>query len=258
MYDDIQYSERDGIAELRFDRPEVKNAFREATIAELNDALVRADRTDRVYCIVLSGTDGAFCAGADVQQMPDWNQRSKEEYAGFLWGVQNIVRRLMGAKPTIAAVEGPAVGAGCDFALACDIRVMHPDAFLREGFVQNGLVPGDGGAWLLPRLVGWSKATEFLLTGRDIDADTAEDLGLVAALDGDCRAVAWKFAGELRDLPAIAVRSTNALLDPGLSFEEHCTRAIEYQWRCINDAEHEEAIQAFIEDRDPEFDREYS
>ena len=82
------------------------------------------------------------------------------------------------ATPSVAAVNGPAVGAGCDFALACDVRIVGPEASLREGFVNVGLVPGDGGAWLLPRLVGEAKAKEYLLTGREITPEAAVDMGL--------------------------------------------------------------------------------
>jgi enoyl-CoA hydratase/carnithine racemase len=260
MYDDVRYETSDGIAKITIDRPDVLNAFRERTIAELNDALRVADEDDGVYVLVLTGADDGFCAGADVTEMPDWHKElSKEEYAGYLWGVQNVVRQLRAMeKPSIAAVGGPAIGAGCDFALACDFRTVGPDALLREGFVRVGLIPGDGGAWLLPRLIGESKAKEYLLTGKDIVPEDAVELGLAIDAADDPVDRALELASELLDLPTHAVQRTNALVDPEQSFEDYCERAIEYQWECVNDPEHHEAIAAFDEGRDPDFDREYS
>lgn len=132
-------------------------------------------------------------------------------------------------KPSIAAVGGPAVGAGCDFALACDLRIVGPEAILREGFVCVGLVPGDGGGWLLPRLIGEAKAKEYLLTGKDITAEDAVDLGLVIDSADEPVEHAHELAEELLELPALAVRRTNRLVYPERSFEEYCERAIAYQ-----------------------------
>ncbi|MFP8890446.1 enoyl-CoA hydratase/isomerase family protein [Natrialbaceae archaeon A-CW2] len=258
-YDEITSETDDGITTITIDRPDVKNAFTERTLAELNDAIRAASEDDGVYALILTGAEDAFCAGADVRSMPDWKDGSKEDYAGFLWTAQNVVRQLRNAPmPTIAAVDGPAIGAGCDFALGCDLRVVSPDVLMRQGFVNVGLVPGDGGAWLLPKLIGESKAREYLLTGRDITADDVEELGLAVEIADDTIEAAESLAEELLSNPAPAVRMTKDLIDPSLSFEDYCERAIEYQWACVNDDEHAEAIQAFAERRDPEFDREYS
>ncbi|MFB6130836.1 MAG: enoyl-CoA hydratase/isomerase family protein, partial [Salinigranum sp.] len=212
-----------------------------------------------VYVIVLTGAGGSFCAGADVTDMPDWDKQAKEDYAGYLWSIQNVVRQLRETdKPSIAAVPGPAVGAGCDFALACDLRVVGPDALFREGFVRVGLIPGDGGAWLLPRLIGESAAKKYLLTGRDISPEDAVDLGLAVEQAEDALDGAIELAGELLALPATAVRRTNHLVDPEQGFEDYCERAIEYQWECVNDDEHREAVAAFNEKREPSYDRDYS
>lgn len=260
MPEDIRYETSGGIATITIDRPEVHNAFRRETILELNEVLREAASDEGVYVIILTGAEGGFCAGADITEMPDWSEEmTEEEYAGYLWAVQNVVRQLRNSeKPSIAAVGGPAVGAGCDFALACDLRLVGPDSFLREGFVRVGLVPGDGGSWLLPRLIGEAKAKEYLLTGKDITPRDAVDLGLAVDLVDDPVERAGELAEELLALPALAVRRTNALVDPEQSFEEYCERAIAYQWECVNDPEHAEAIAAFGEKREPEYDREYT
>ena len=255
---DVQYVASNGYATITINRPEVYNAFTQETISDLNEELRRARNADDVYAIILTGAGDGFCSGADVSSMPDWSRNSKEDYGTFLWQVQNIVRQLRNtSKPTVAAVNGPAIGAGCDFALACDVRYVSESAILREGFVQVGLIPGDGGGWLLPRLIGESKAREYLLTGRDITAEDAIDLGLAVEITDDTVAAARMFAEEVRDLPAKAVQRTKDLIDSEQDFESYCERAIEYQWECVNDDEHKEATAAFREGREPMYDREH-
>jgi enoyl-CoA hydratase/carnithine racemase len=256
MYSDIQYEKRNGTAWITIDRPEVANAFREETIDELNDAIQRVRDDDSIYVTVLTGADGGFCAGADVNTMPDWSDLPKEEYASYLATVQDVVKSLRTmSKPSIAAVGAPAIGAGCVFALACALRVVGRDAVLREGFVNIGLVPGDGGGWLLPRLIGESKAREYLLTGRDITPKDAVEMGLAVELADDHLAAASNLSEELLSNPSLAVRRTNDLIDPNQSFEDYCEAAIEYQWECVNDNEHVEAVNAFREKRAPDYDR---
>jgi len=255
-YADVRYAVADGIATITLDRPEVYNAFTGDTVLELVDAVRTAEEDPDVYAMVLTGAGDGFCSGADVSGMPDWDDQSPEEYGAFLWTVQRVVATLRrAATPSVAAVNGPAVGAGCDFALACDLRVVGPAGGLREGFVNVGLVPGDGGAWLLPRLVGESKAREYLLTGRDIDPDEAVDVGLAVERADDALAAARDLAAEIRDKPATAVQHTNRLVDPEQGFEAYCERATRYQWDCVTDPEHHEAVAAFEEGREPSFDR---
>jgi enoyl-CoA hydratase/carnithine racemase len=254
----VLYEASDGYATITLNRPDVYNAFTRDMIIEINETLRRARNADDVYAVILTGAGDGFCSGADVTTMPDWTEMTKEEYGGYLWSVQNVVRQLRTMrKPTIAAVNGPAIGAGCDFALACDVRYVGEEAVLREGFVQIGLIAGDGGGWVLPRLIGEAKAREYLLTGKDITPQDAVDLGLAVNVETDVVAAAEEFATDVRDLPAVAVQYTNQLIDPQQDFESYCERAIEYQWKCVNDDEHAEAVRAFRENRDPEYDREY-
>ena len=254
--DDVRYGVAEGVATITMNRPEVYNAFTGETVLEVVDAVRTAEEDPGVYAMVLTGAGEGFCSGADVSEMPDWDDQSPEEYGAFLWTVQRVVATLRrAATPAIAAVNGPAVGAGCDFALACDLRVVGPAGVLREGFVDVGLVPGDGGAWLLPRLVGESKAREYLLTGRDIDPADAVEIGLAVEVAEDPLAAAHALAAEIRDKPAVAVQHTNRLVDSEQTFEDYCERARRYQWDCVTDPEHHEAVAAFNEGRAPEYDR---
>jgi enoyl-CoA hydratase/carnithine racemase len=255
-YDDVRYELAEGIATITIDRPEVYNAFTGDTVLEITDAVRTAEEDSAVYAMVLTGAGDGFCSGADVSAMPDWDDQSPEEYGAFLWTVQRVVATLRrAATPSVAAINGPAIGAGCDFALACDLRVMGPDGLLREGFVNVGLVPGDGGAWLLPRLVGESKAKEYLLTGRDITPADAVDIGLAVETAEDALTAARDLAAEIRDKPAVAVQHTNRLVDSEQGFEDYCEQATRYQWDCVTDPEHHEAVAAFNEKREPKYDR---
>ena len=268
-FDHVRYDLADGIAEIAIDRPEVLNAFDETTIEELIVAIETALDDDAAYVVLLTGTGRAFCAGADLTVADDRNREfesvessveARREYMDYAENVVDVVRLLhTGEKPTLAAVNGPALGAGSDFALACDLRVMAEDGVLREQFVNLGFVAADGGGWLLPRLVGDAKATEYLLTGRDIPAEEAVDVGLAVevAPSEEMLEVARELAAEIRDKPALGVRYTKALIRRDSSFEEYVTDGLAYQWEARNDPEQAEAVAAFVEDSEPLFDREY-
>jgi len=259
MGTNVQYTVTSGRAEITLDRPDVYNAFDAEMLVELNERLLDAHADDDVYVILLTGNGKGFCSGADVSGMDGREDRKNAfTYGEHLWAVQHAIRLLrFGEKPTVAAVNGPAVGAGCGFALACDLRVFAERAFLRQGFIDVGLVPGEGSAWLLPRLIGESKAREIHLTGRDVDAEAAVELGLAveAVPAPEVVAAARSVANEIRDKPAVAVRHTRALLGDDGSFAEHCHDAHDRQWECVTDEEHRIAAAAVVDGRSPDLDR---
>ena len=258
--ENIEYDVDAGIAEIALNRPDVLNAFTPDMLLELNEVIQQAHDDDDVYAIVLTGRGRGFCTGADMRSMNGREDRERRvTYGAHLWQVQNIDRLLyQGPKPTIGAINGPAVGAGCDFALSCDLRLVSPDAMFRQQFVNIGLVPGDGGAWLLPRLVGEAKAKEYILTGRDIPAEEAVDVGLAMELvEDDLLSRARELAADLRDKPRTAMRNAKSLIDTAQSFEDYAYAAFDAQWECVHDPEHKEAVSAFTEGRDPDFDRSY-
>lgn len=255
--DTIDYTVTEGRAEIVLDRPDILNALDDPTVEALTDAVEAAMDDSDVYAVVLTGRGRGFCSGADVTGMPD-RDPSKAEFRNHIWKFQNAVRSLHEcSKPTIAAVNGPAVGAGCDLALGCDLRVMSEESMLRQQFVGIGLVPAEGGGWLLPQLIGTSKAKEYIYTNRDITPEDAEELGLVVDVvpAGNTLEVARSVADEIRQKPAMAVRRTKRLLGEDHSLEEYFDAAFEHQWQCIHDDEHREAVTALNEGRDPSFDR---
>ncbi len=258
-YTDIGYHATDGIAEIALDRPEVLNAYTQEMLVELNMAIEDAVDDEAVYAIVLTGSGKGFCSGKDVSagEKPDYRMQKVDR----LGKVASAMRLLYnGPKPTIAAVNGPAVGGGMELALACDFRVMSEDAFFRDAHLAIGATPATGGAWILPRMIGEARAKQVVLFNEDITAAEAEELGM--ALDvvpaDECVDTARARAAELRDLPATALRESRALFDPTCgSFDEHAHAVLDGRWRCEQDAESAEAAAAASEGRDPEFDRPY-
>lgn len=259
-YDFLSVDVTDGRAEIVLDRPDVLNAFHKEMVDELLVALYEANHDDSVYVILLTGAGRAFCAGADVGSFGEDGEQDRLRANERLRSVQAVVRELYaGEKPTVAAINGPALGAGADWALATDLRVMAEDAFIREQFVNIGLIPGDGGGWLLPRLVGEAKAKEWVLLGEDIGPEEAADTGLVTEVvdTDDVRDAGRDLANAIRDKPAPAVREAKALTGFDTSLEDYFQAAVESQWTARSHPEHDEAIAALNEDRDPDFDRPY-
>jgi enoyl-CoA hydratase/carnithine racemase len=205
---DIEWSLADGIGTIRLNRPERKNAF----TFEMVDAwaeLVRDARTDDdVRVLVLTGAGDAFCSGGDLDVLSD-RPSALSQKRNIFDRVQRVALAMEDLdKPTIAAVNGPAVGAGMDMALMCDLRIAARSARFAESYVNVGLVPGDGGCYYLPRIVGMGKALELLLTGDFVDAGEAERIGLVNRVVDDAALVeeTYALAAKLAAKSPIALR----------------------------------------------------
>lgn len=256
MTEPVRYEVTAGVATVTLDRPETYNAITPALLDRLNDALREARDDDAVYAIVLAGAGDGFCSGVDTDEVGRWVDQSREEYAAFLRSYQHCVRQLRASDvPTIAAVDGPAVGGGCGLALGCDLRFVSELGYLRPNFTRLGIVPVDGTAWILAREIGPSRARQYLLPGDDIDAATLVELGLAVECVEDPTGAARQFAADLVDRPARAVRDTNDLVGFAGDLDAYFTAGIERQWACIGDPEHAEAVAAMREGRDPAYDR---
>lgn len=257
--------ERDGpVLTARLNRPETRNALTDPAHMDELVALCRQIRADHsIKALVLTGEGSAFCAGGNVKDM----QQRGGIFAGSPYEVRDsyrdTIQRIPLALyeldvPVIAAVNGPAIGAGLDLACMCDIRIASDKALFAESFVKVGIVPGDGGAWLLPRIVGFSKATELALTGETIDAAEALAIGLVSRvvpeeeLIAAARAVADKIAAN----PPHAVRMTKRLLREGqtVTLPTILDMSAAMQSLAHATADHDEAVTAFIERRAPRFE----
>jgi 2-(1,2-epoxy-1,2-dihydrophenyl)acetyl-CoA isomerase len=177
----IETSAADGVATITLNRPDKLNAFTGTMREDLLEALRACERDERVRVVVLTGAGRAFCAGGDVEYMASLQQTNDvESFRKLLDAGRDIVLQIASMpKPVIASVNGVAAGAGCNLALACDYRIASDAAKLSESFVKIGLHPDWGGTWLLPRLVGRSRAFELLASGRMVDAQEALAIGMV-------------------------------------------------------------------------------
>jgi 2-(1,2-epoxy-1,2-dihydrophenyl)acetyl-CoA isomerase len=242
-----------GVGWIRLNRPEKMNAIGALTRQQLGEAIKQAERDEAIRVLVLTGTGRAFCSGADVTEMAGAGaMRSPEDVGNVLRNeyMPMLTRLRTMPKPVIAAMNGPAVGIGASLALACDIRIAVPEAYLMEAFVNIGLAPDGGVSWLLPRLAGTGIAYEMFFTGEPLRAVDAHRLGVVNRLvPGDRLAaevgdLAAQLARQPRQAMAAAKRAVNHALES--SYEE----ALEYesylQEAQAASSEFADGVQAFL------------
>ncbi|MEV6198298.1 enoyl-CoA hydratase/isomerase family protein [Streptomyces sp. NPDC051920] len=207
--DELLYTVEGGIATITLNRPKQRNAFTLAVIDAWEAALHTACADPEVKVIILTGNGKGFCAGGDMDTVADAGTSTPLEQKNTLHLRIHKVARAMDAldKPVIAAINGDAVGAGLDMALMCDIRFAARSARMSEGYIRLGLVPGDGGAYFLPRLVGQAKALELLLGGDFVDAEEALRIGMVNRVcdDADLLDETYAFAARIAARPALPV-----------------------------------------------------
>ncbi|OBG89558.1 enoyl-CoA hydratase [Mycobacterium sp. E802] len=233
-------------------RPEVGNAITGKdviTAFEANVDAVNADNT--VGAVILTGTGKIFSAGGNVKEMADrqgmFGLDAIDQRRAYIDGIQRIPRALGRLEvPLIAAVNGAAIGAGCDLAMMCDIRIASERASFAESFVQLGLIPGDGGTWFLPRAIGYARAAELTFTGERIDAATALEWGLVSRVvpHDDLLTEARVLADRIAVNPPHALRMAKRLLQESTtgSLESTLSMAAAMQPLAHHDAEHERRI----------------
>lgn len=220
MTDLILLEQEGPISWLTIDQPETRNAISDLDMVDaMVSALARLNDDPSVRVIVLTGAGKAFSAGGNLKKLGLPGElgggRPTQTRRGYLTGIQRIPLAFQTLEvPVIAAVNGPAIGAGCDLACMCDIRIAARSAIFAESFVKMGLVPGDGGAWLLQRVVGYSRAAELSFTGEAINADEALACGLVSKVvaDDELRESARNLALKIAANPPEAVRMTKKLL----------------------------------------------
>src|SRR6184192_3248607 len=219
----------DGVGLIRLNRPEKMNAIGALTRQQLGEAIKQAERDDAVRVVVLTGSGRAFCSGADVTEMVGGGGMRTPEDVG------NVLRNEYMPMLTIAAMNGPAVGIGASYALACDIRIATPEAYLMEAFINIGLAPDGGVSWLLPRLAGTAVAYEMFFTGKALPAEDAHRLGVINRVvpadrfEEEVRDFASQLAKQPRQALAAAKRAVNHALESSyegaLEFESYLQEA---------------------------------
>jgi enoyl-CoA hydratase/carnithine racemase len=254
---------RDGaVLTLTMSQPETRNALTGNTaIEEFVQACadITADRS--VRAVILTGEGPVFSSGGNVKNMQRYFQDQlspdtiREEYRN---GIQRVPKALYQLDvPVIAAVNGPAIGAGLDLTCMCDIRIASEKATFAESFVKVGIVPGDGGAWLLPRAVGMSKASEMAFTGEAISAQEALACGLVSRVvpHESLMETAMALARRIAANPGGVLRMTKRLLREGerATLESLLEISASYQAIAHMEPDHHEAVRAFVEKRAPKF-----
>lgn len=244
---------------ITLNRPEVRNAFNMAMIDRWHEALEEANRDDEIRVVVVTGAGKAFCAGGDLNEIQENAVKSAIERKDFLWkGVHKVAFTLQEMdKPVIAAVNGSAFGAGLDMALLCDIRLASSKAKFSESYVKVGLVPGNGGTYLLPKLVGMSKAMEMFLTASVLDAEEAKQIGLVNQVYSPEELLdkAMEMAETIAAGPPIQMGMIKRQLLQSMngSLKEHLDYASSNMAVVMDTEDRVEGFNAFVEKRSPEY-----
>lgn len=256
--------DRDGaILTVTLNMPERRNPISDDVLIEaLVAAMQEADADIGVRAVILTGAGSAFSSGGDLKQMKAGvglrSTQPAQTRRNYKTGIQRLPMTFQALEvPVIAAVNGPAIGAGLDLACMCDVRIAAESAKFAESFVKVGLIPGDGGAWLLPRVIGFSRATELALTGETIDAGAALACGLVSRVvpDGELLAAARGIAEKIATNPPHAVRMTKRLMRAAQTntLETILDMSAAMQSLAHATADHDEAVSAFLEKRTPDF-----
>lgn len=257
----LHFSQDGPVVTLTMDQPETRNALTgNSAVDEFVAAVERIAADESVKAVIVTGAGAVFSSGGNVKNMIRHASQDPAAIADeYRHGIQRLPLALYNLDvPTIAAVNGPAIGAGCDLACMCDIRIASQNATFAESFVKLGIIPGDGGAWLLPRVVGLTKAAEMAFTGEAIDAEEALRCGLVTAvtppegLMDAAQALARRIAAN----PGPALRMTKRLMREGqhLRLDSLLELSAAFQAVAHKTPEHAEAVTTFMEKRKPRSD----
>lgn len=261
MDDPVLYEQAGAIVTLTLNRPDLRNPISDPDMIDaMVDALARIQSDIEVRVAIVTGRGSAFSSGGNLKQMgAAASQRPPVETRQFYdSGIQRIPRAFEALEvPIIAAVNGPAIGAGCDLACMCDIRIAAASARFAESFVKVGIIPGDGGAWLLQRTVGYSKACEMSFTGDTLSATDALACGLVSQVvaDAELMQAALALAGRIAANPPHVLRMTKRLLQQGRNAPLETVLQLSAAMQSLAHAttDHVEAVQAMLEKRPARF-----
>ena len=259
MYEHIQVSEAEGILTVTLNRPERLNAFIGHMRRDLAEALEHAGSDRNVRVVIITGAGRGFCAGGDIAFMAELMQRrDEEEFSRILGAGRRVILAIRQmTKPVIAAINGPASGAGCNLAFACDLRIATNTATFSQSFAKVGLHPDWGGTYFLPRLVTPNKACELFFLGDTIDAAEALRLGIVnqVVAPEDLETATLQLAERLRAAPPIALASAKqaVYMSQAAELDEMLRYETEAQLRCFDSDDGHEGVQAFLEKREPRF-----
>lgn len=259
---DLEVSTVGRVMVAKLNRPEKKNALSESMLDSLRTALMAADENDDIGCFVITGAGDAFCSGGDLGRRAAESAEGDPTPLERKIRLQKVTHQVALAiesfeKPLIAAVNGAAVGAGMDLSLQCDMRFASESARFAEAYIRVGLIPGNGGCYLLPRIVGTAKALELLWTGDFVSAEEALALGIVNRVfsDDELMQQTLDFATRLADGPPIQQHSIKKLLYQSLRTDLRTSlESVAAQMAVVQSTDdYKEAIKAYKEKRKPRF-----
>jgi 2-(1,2-epoxy-1,2-dihydrophenyl)acetyl-CoA isomerase len=258
-YEHIEVSAAEGILTITLNRPEKLNAFIGHMRRDLAEALEHAGSDRNIRVVIITGAGRAFCAGGDVAFMAELMHRhDSEEFARILGAGRRVILAIRQmSKPVIAAVNGPASGAGANLAFACDLRVVSTAATFSQSFLKVGLHPDWGGTFFLPRLVTPNKACELFFLGDSIDAAEADRLNIVnrVVAPENLEAATLELAERLRAAPPLALAAAKQAVyaSEAADLDEMLRYETEAQLRCFDSDDGHEGVRAFLEKREPHF-----
>jgi enoyl-CoA hydratase/carnithine racemase len=262
MSDFLIYEQQGPVVTLTMNQPETRNPLTgNSAVPEFLAAIDRIDADPGVRCVILTANGPSFSAGGDIREMkrqaaPEVSEMSiRQDYRR---GIQKLTMALFNLEvPVIAAVNGHALGAGLDLACMCDIRIASEKAKFAESFVKLGIIPGDGGAWLLPRVIGLSRASELAFTGDMIDAGQALEWNLVSRVvpHDELLRTARELAGRIAANAGHGLRLTKRLMREALHTRLDSVLELSAVYQAVSHktADHAEAVDAFLEKRAPRF-----
>jgi enoyl-CoA hydratase/carnithine racemase len=258
----VLYEQRGRIVTLTLNKPKARNPLDNDVIEALVGATARINRDESVSCAILTGAGDAFCSGGNVKDMKDRNGMfggaPSDMRRGYNHGIQKMPLALYNLEvPSIAAVNGPAMGAGCDLAMMCDLRVAADTASFAESFLRVGLISGDGGAWFLPRVLGITRAYEMAFTGDAISAAKAASWGAITEVVSRDKLMeaATALADRIARNPPQALRLMKRLVRDGLetTLPQNLEMAAAFQAIAQHTEDQREALTAMLEKREPAF-----
>jgi enoyl-CoA hydratase/carnithine racemase len=260
--DELLCTVSERVATITLNRPQARNSLSDNLTPALRTMIRQCGDDIEVGAIIITGAGDAFCAGGDVKSMGTSTTKADKTFEERVADLSIRQRTLTGAlvavrKPTIAALPGPAAGAGMALALACDIRIAAESMIMTTGYARIGLSGDYGIAWLLTRLTGTARARELLFLSERLDAKRCEQLGLVNRIvaDSALRDAAFAMARSLAEGPAIAFKFMKDNLDHALTsdFLSSLDQEADHLVRSANTLDHKEAVRAFVEKRKPTF-----
>jgi len=250
--DSIRVDKKGGIGIITFNRPHVMNVMGTDILMKLEDALTDLANDAQIRAVIMRGTTH-FSAGADIKELKGKDPETAESFSRLGHGICNQIEDM--GKPVIAAVEGYALGAGCEIALACDIRIAAENAKFGQPEINLGLIPGFGATQRLARLIGPGRAKEMILTGRFVDAKEAAIIGLVNKMvkNEDLMAKTEEMGQTMATKSPVAMKMAKTLLRGDHEVQRLLDLEITYLSQCFATEDHLEGITAFLEKRTPRF-----